>query len=882
MFTRKNPNAHVALLAPGAKQMIRNLILRQDGTVLAGYRVGPARWDFTSAEAKAAQMSRDADVFAHLVGREYRQETSTRPHPVRQWAAQLDARTSNQTPDVHTCGMQMDRIDLLLGRCGCETWNTHLLRMQSAIAQTGMDDKVVFRYFSLNVKVGSRFDLHKELTAHLAGRKVPALMTAIITDEKRVHDIVSGWPGTRRMSEYEQAWLRTRRLAPGHQPTGVYSAERDGWDELALPALADNVRWTETPFGRTVKTNYWSDGVQAESHVRVLSVSRLSDLRYPENGLPPWQVLAESVLDSSGVPFAVEWSLAGRLLSGEQMSDTAELELRKAQFTQRDYRMHDETPPSVIGKGIDVALETRDQVTTGQGVESGRFLGQINVIITGVTPEQVEERCAAFIRMYSAGGLRMDFAGADSQSFYLQSTIPGEAIDQHGFQRRLRLSYLAAGMPNVTSVVGDSRGPYLGHTRGSSRRPVMHDPHYATEGLRTGRSANMHALISTLGGGKSVLMGSIAYNLARRGIRTIISDPSGPLARLCTMPEIAAVSQEINLLTGRKGILNPPSLIPNPAKEDFPDAGDWADAMEQTRAERRDLAVDMALRCLPEDLVADGSTNAVRTREALRLAAREHAETHSWETTSTLWDLVDNLLMANDAHASAVAGALVDASTAPLLRLLFPARGAGPVDGFSHYDKTLTVITTPGINRAVDGTLRRDWNPSEIGADAVLRLVALFTNRLVYSKTRHERAAVFFDEAETLTDFGPGRSMLSRLGRDHSKWNLAVYLGVKSINPQMLSGELKNFLASIFVGRMASAEPAQQVLDLLGLTDPRYVETLMNLSTTVPGEWVHLDVDGNIGGIRVDVDYHQRLKEILLTDPTPEGSQHWMLDEEMH
>jgi hypothetical protein len=261
------------------------------------------------------------------------------------------------------------------------------------------------------------------------------------------------------------------------------------------------------------------------------------------------------------------------------------------------------------------------------------------------------------------------------------------------------------------------------------------------------------------------------------------------------------------------------------------------------------------------------------------MAARRHADRAGWETTSTLWDLVDNLVALESVHADAVAGALVDASTAPLLRLLFPPRGVEVVAG--QYGKTLTVITTPGIVRAADGVPRRDWNPTEIGADAVLRLTALYTHRMIYNKPRSQRAAVFFDEAESMTDFGPGRSMFSRLGRDHSKWNLAVYLGVKSINDQMLSGELKNFIASVFVGRMASAEPALSAMSALGLSDPRYVEVLMNLSSVVPGEWVHRDVAGDVGGIKVDVDYHPALKAALLTDPTPEGSSHWALDEEM-
>jgi hypothetical protein len=886
MRKQKNP---VPVLAPNAREIIENLTVQKDGTIWAGYRIGPARWDFTGSDAKISRMNRDADVFSHLAGRFYHERVSTRPHPVQSWAAQLDARTPSPTPDVHTCDLSMSKGDLLRGRCGCETWNSHLVRQQNVIARSGMDDKVVFRYFTLNARVNSRFDLRKHLEAYRAGAAPHASLLPVLEDVKRLSDIVSGWPGSRPMTEFEQGWLRVRSLAPGMQPVGVQA--RSGWDELSIPALGNDIRWVETPFGRTVAVTSWANGRKMTTAARVLTVARLADLNYPENGLPPWQVHAESVRDATGAPFPVEWSVVGRIRPGEEMTAEVELELRKAEFIRRDYGWHKETPPAVIDNGITVALDTRNQVVNGQAMEAARFQGQINVIITGQdrynsdgvmilsAADAVEERCASLTRAYAASGLRMDFTGADCQSFMLQSTVVGEPFDRVGYQRRLRLPYLAAGMPNATASIGDSRGPYLGHTRGASRRPVMHDPHYATEGLKTGRAQNMHLMVGTLGCGKSVLFGAIAYDLVRRGTPTIINDPSGPLAKLCQMPEIAAVSQEVNLLTGRKGILSPPGLIAIPHPDDHPEPGDWADAVEQARSERRDLVIDMALRCLPEDLVADGSREAGRTREMLRLAARRHAERSGWETTSTLWDLVDSLATLENVHADAVAGALVDASTAPLLRLLFPPRGQTVQPG--HYGKTLTVITTPGIVRAVDGTPRRDWNPTEIGADAVLRLTALYTNRLIYSKPREQRAAVFFDEAESFTDFGPGRSMFSRLGRDHSKWNLYVALGMKSINPQMLSGELKNFIASVFVGRMASTEPALEAMAMLGLSDPRYAGVLMNLSTSVPGEWVHRDVDGNVGGMRVDVDYHPALKAALLTDPAPEGSSHWMLDEEM-
>ena len=443
MMFRKSPKVHEALvrLAPGSRQIVRNLVVRTDGTILAGYRIGATRWDFTGAESKSSLINRDADVYSHLTGREMRVRVSTRPHPIQSWARSLNARTPNPTPDVHTCDGSMTKDEMFLGRCGCETWNTHLLRMQDVIARSAMDDKVIFRYFSLTPTVPPSFDLRKDLNAVLKeGAKPHRLTAAVMADEEALFAIVKGWTDSKRMSEFEQGWLRMRSLAPGMQPTGLHAADRGGWDEASLPMLANDIRWDEAPFGRVVNVNAWMDGKQVTTAARVLTVARLSDLHYPENGLPPWMVQAESVTDASGVPFSVEWSLTGRLYSGEQLSAAVELELRKAQYINRDYKDHDELPPVAIERAISTAISTRDQVTGGQAMEAARFQGQISVIISGsdrynsdgvmVAPaaDVVEERAAAFTRMYAAGGLRMDFTGPQAQVHALQRRLMPERL----------------------------------------------------------------------------------------------------------------------------------------------------------------------------------------------------------------------------------------------------------------------------------------------------------------------------------------------------------------------------------------------------------------------------------------------------------------------
>jgi hypothetical protein len=839
------------MLAPETKEIIDNLMLLRDGRVLAGYRIGIQRWDYTGDDEKINRIQSAADVYGALGGRFFHERVTTRPHPVRDWAAALDRRTPNPLPQVDGCD---------------ETWNRHLARMQARIASTGMDDKLVFRYFSVGT-VSPK--------AHLRDGTDDAVMAAWV-EERRLSDIVSGWNG-RRMTVREQAWLRARSLAPGVHPD---AKNYDGpWRESSLPALSNDVRWSEEPFDRTVAIRAWQDGMRQDRAVQVLTVSRMDDLRYPDSGLEPWQTYAERAVDADGRPFGVEWSIVGYLKTGQEIKGAAEMDLRKAIYLEQDYRDHQEPPPASIEKGIGVAKSTRDQVTEGNATVAGRFVGTINVLISGEAQyrdrrmvksaaDVVEERSAAFVRLYSGNDLRMEFTAARPQSTKLIETIVGEPHDRFFNQQQVRLDYLAAGLPSVSTAVGDGAGPYLGYTRGAARRPFMHDSHYATEGRgNLGRGNNMWLIAGALGSGKTMLAGSIIYQAARRNERCIFSDPSGPMAKLCSLPELAPHSQVIDLLQGDDGILNVPSLIREPWATEYDKEGEWGRAVDRAKAERRDLVVDIARRCLDSDQYADPTTLAV---------LREAARRVDWYATKSLWDLVDQLNLDESPAARAVAASLADASQAPFLRLLFPPRGRiGTAQQFSVMDKRFTVICTPGITRAPDGVPRSDWTDKEKGADAILRLVALFTDRLIYTKPRDERCVVIFDEAESLTDFGPGRGFLSRLGRDHSKWNTAVYLCVKSISEQMLSGELRNFLAGAWVGRMANIDAATDMLNVLNVADRKHARSLMRLSESAPGEFVHLDADGNVGGVRIDLDYHPRLKAALLTNPMPDGVDGW-------
>lgn len=855
MRRRKKQPAEMHLsLAPAVRQLVRNLMVTTDGTVWAGYRMGPARWDFLSDDAKAFVLEQSTDAWATLLGRDVQERVTMRPYPVTAWAKALDERTPLPPNE--------------------DDWNDHLVRMQERVQQAGMDDRITYRYFTVGT-VESDTDVLAEVVAHvLTGAEPSEQVRKVLAEEKRVADAVAApaWRGV-RMTDREQGWLRARSLAPGL--VAPISALQQGWESPEqMRTFESDVRWHEEPFDRGVKVTAWRNGEQIIRHVQVLTLARSGDHDYPDSGLEPWQAFADRALDSAGVPFSVEWNIVGRLTPGEELNRRAELDYAKAKSLAESYRLHEEEPPQYTMRGIAVADEIKDQVSTGVARESGRFIGTINVLVTGDTPVQMEERADALRRLYGGNALRMEFHPPHGQALKLREFVPGEPVDARGYQRQIRLDYLANGLPNVSQDVGDARGPYVGYTRGSNRQPVMHDPHFTTEGRgELGRGQALWIIAGTLGSGKSVLQGLIAYEAAIRRTRTVIRDPSGPLARLCELPEIKPFARAINLLESPRGTLSPPSLVRDPQRREFVDDAAWEQARALAAGERRALTIDTARRCLDWDLYANPETTAT-----LRAAADGVHERTGWGPQTTLWDVMEAASALGTGSARDLVAALRSAADMPILNLLFPFPG-DEVEGPTS-DTILTIVSTPGIKRAGDESPREDWSPQELAADPVLRLTARFTDRLLFQKAMSERALIILDEAEDVTDTGAGRALLSRLGRDHSKWNIAVYLGLKNVTDQMMGTELRNFVAGAFVGKQAARDPAVEMLRVLNVEDQRYATDLMALGDTAPGEFVHLDAFGRVGAMRVDVDYHEALRGVLLTNPTPEGSTAWNPAEE--
>ena len=152
----------------------------------------------------------------------------------------------------------------------------------------------------------------------------------------------------------------------------------------------------------------------------------------------------------------------------------------------------------------------------------------------GRTQDECLERVAAGDDLVQVR--RVSIEHPRGQYGLLREFIPGEPVSTSAYRRRLPALYVSAGVPTASSQVGDRRGPYIGYTVGSSRRAVMFDTHYATEVRET---SGLVPVVGGLGAGKSVLLGLLTYEAVRRGVPSVVLDPSGPLARLTELRSLA-------------------------------------------------------------------------------------------------------------------------------------------------------------------------------------------------------------------------------------------------------------------------------------------------------------------------------------------------------
>jgi hypothetical protein len=592
-------------------------------------------------------------------------------------------------------------------------------------------------------------------------------------------------------------------------------------------------------------------------HVAVLTVGRMGDMSIPELH-EPWGHLSDQL------DFPVEWSSRIQILGPGAARGSVQNRHNIIRSQIRDYHEHHLDPPPELERLVGRAREVGDQMDTGLPVDASRAHGWHRLAVYAETEADCLARVRDLTRIYDSF-LHTQLVHPRNQVGLLREFIPGQPDANTGHVRRLPLHMMAGAVPQATAKVGDERGDLIGHTVVGGARPVFLDLHFPMEVRERGGLA---VLVGEPGGGKSTLMGALGYLNVRRGVHATLLDPSGPLARLCAMPELAPYSRVINLTGSRPGTLAPYPMVPTPRRRDF-DRGqvgdtEFTDAVEMSYYERRHLVLDICKMLLPVN-VPDFDRIIMAIREAITQVPAEE--------TSTLDDVVDALRAAgaDSIHARTAAGLLHEISGLPQGRLFFGTPPAGTLD-----DAPLTVITMAGLTLPDLNIDRAQWTTEEALAVPMLHCANRLAARRCYSGDMHARKMVGLDEAHFMSGWPSGRAFLNRLARDSRKWNIAAL--VSSQNPRdILDLDVQNLVTTVFVGRIVEdAEIGAEALRLLHLPPgDGYEGVLAGLSqydTTSNDrlgyrEFAVRDVDGRVQVVRVDVSYVPGLIAALNTTP---------------
>ncbi|WP_374271313.1 ATP-binding protein [Actinoplanes sp. M2I2] len=807
-------------------------------TVTAWYFLPEVRWAFRPDAEREALLSAISEQYAGLAGFRLHLRRTNRPFPADEWARTVDSFTAKPLPDVR----------------GGTSWSDHLVAAQRHLLSVNHAEGQT--YLGVTFARRSLGDTFSERILRMFGKGTSDGERRKLNRAVEQFDEVLNAFGMRgrRVTPQELEWLLFRSVALCMAPPGPLSPVTNGqWDTGDLLALTEQVERYRTPYGSTVKLVNRMTG--EERHVAVLSVGRMEPLEIPEKH-EPWMHFHERL------PWPMELSSRIDILGSGSSFKNLEHRLRMIRSQQLDYAEHGIDAPPELERLAKRALVIGDEMTTGLPVESARAHGWHRIAVGGATREECLERARRLIQLYSRE-LRISLQHPKNQDQLAREFIPGEPIANTGYVRRMPVKLLAAAVPQAASTVGDRRGDLIGRTSGTCRRPVFLDLHFPME---VRERSGLGVFVAEPGGGKSTLMGALGYLNARRGVQVTLLDPSGPLARLCQMPELRPYSRVLNLTGSEQGTLAPYALIPTPVRSEFATgpSGDreFEIAVSNARAERRMLVQDICSMLVPPQVAKEAST-ATLLRHAVRQVPAEE--------TSTLDDVVRTLQGLDD-DGKELANLLLDTAEMPLALLFF----GSPPQHLLGADAALTVITMAGL-RLPDLKIEREyWSAEESLALPMLHTAHRLAVRRCYGGPMSSRKMVGLDEAHFMEGWRSGRSFLVRLARDSRKWNLAAL--VASQNPRDILGlDVQNLVSTVFVGRIAEdQEIASEALRLLRVpVHDGYEATLASLSQVDTSsssrlgfrEFVMRDVDGRVQKVRVDVSYVEGLLEHLDTTP---------------
>ncbi|WP_290058081.1 ATP-binding protein [Amycolatopsis solani] len=836
-----------------AVRSIDGHLVRTGFEVYAWYRLAPQRWSFRSDSQRRDLIAAIAGQYAELQGRWLHLRVTNRPYPIRMWAEAHVYNAHNRPQDVP----------------GAMSFDDYLIGEQQQLMGRSMAEKEV--YIGVQVQTRRMVDRAVERAAPVLRKILPEAVDAELSalDSEVEHlDQVIGSAGLegRPVHAEEMSWLMHRSCslglpAPRNMPAGPGAA----WEPEDLASFTDAADFYAEPYAPTVTVRgRTGSNAGVSRHLAVLTVGQMHGLQIPEVD-DPW------IQHADRLPAAVEVSARIYVRRPEEVAGELQRQMNKVRSQVKHYTdEHELEPPQSLSRQAGRVLEIDDEMTSGFTALATRVRSWWRLAVSGPTERDALRLAQQLLDLYKP---KIAIEHPEAQYALAREFIPGEPLASAAYMRRGSVVWSASAVPTATAEVGDRRGILLGETCTATRRPVAWDPWMAQE-IRDG--SGLTAMVAGLGGGKSFLGGGIVYKTLRAGANWTILDPSGPLSRLCDLPELRPYARPINLLNAQPGILNPYRVVAEPLIEHFMDEDDpersWRREKALAGATRRRLVLDVLTGVLPYEVSRMAQTRIVLLRAVRAVGGRFDAD------PGQVIDALRRDSSEHHEHAGVVADFLDEMRER--MALLIPEADADPYS--ETRDDRLTVLTMAGLTLPKDGVPREYWTDAESLGVEMLNLAAWLTQRSVYEKPKEMRKGVWIDEAFFLSEVPTGRVLMNRFARDSRKWNVRVLLS-SQIPADFL--KIQGFVAlldSVFVGRLDDDDAQADALRLLkvpvGVGYEQVVAALgrrpgaqrSGLERDVePRQFIFGDGAGGVERIRVDFSgpHLDHLRSVMDTTP---------------
>ncbi|OLR90352.1 ATPase [Actinokineospora bangkokensis] len=820
-----------------AARSIDGHLLRTGSDVFAWYRLAPQRWSFRSDSQRQDLISAIAGQYAELSGRWMHLRVTTRPYPIRMWAEAHVHNAINRLPDVP----------------GALSFDDYLVGEQQQLLGHSMAEKEV--YLGVQVQTRNVVDRAVERAAPLLRKVFPdavdAELMAIESEVEHLDQVIgsAGLEG-RPVTADEMSWLMHRSCSLGlPAPRNMPAVPGAAWEPEDLASFTDAADFHQDPYAPTVTVRgRTGSNAGVTRHVAVLTVGQMHGLTIPEVD-DPW------VQHSDRLPAAVEWSARIYVRRPEEVQGELQRQMNKVRSQVKHYTdEHELEPPQSLARQASRVLEIDDEMTSGFTALATRVRSWWRLAVSGPTERDALRLAQQLLDLYKP---KVAIEHPEAQYALAREFIPGEPLSSSAYLRRGSVIWAASSVPTATAEVGDRRGILLGETVTATRRPVAWDPWMAQE-IRD--ASGLTAMVAGLGGGKSFLGGGIVYKTLRAGAHWTVLDPSGPLAKLCDLPELRPYARPINLLNAQAGILNPYRVVAEPKIDHFLDDDDperaWRREKALAAATRRRLVLDVLTGLLPYEVARLPQSRIVLLRAVRTVGGRADAD------PSLVFDALRRDASEHHEHATVVADFLDEMKER--MSLLIPERGADPYD--EQRDDRMTVLTMAGLTLPKDGVAREHWTDAEALGVEMLNLAAWLTQRSIYDKPKDMRKGVWIDEAFFLSEVPTGRVLMNRFARDSRKWNVRVLLS-SQIPADFL--RIQGFVAlldSVFIGRLDDDQAQADALRLLKVpVGAGYESVVASLGRrpgvrrgeverdTAPRQFIFGDGAGGVERIRVDL-----------------------------